>query len=81
MSKLHIPGPEGFALTSCGRQLNNHRADRAQDAKGASLAVSLTEYMDALKSRKACRHCGRASGILPRVIRAPIRTDWGDSDE
>lgn len=84
MSKLHIPGA-GAQLTSCGRQLNNHRADRAQDAKGASLSSTLTEYLDALAKGKACRHCGRASNILPPITRAIAdgegdESNWGDSE-
>lgn len=83
MPKLHIPGP-GLQRTACARQLNNHRADRAQDAVGASLATNIHEYLTALADGKACRHCGRAAGIVPRITRAIAddegeESNWGDN--
>lgn len=66
-SKLHIPGPGGKPL--CGRQLVNDRSGRTQTDSGRSLAATLDQYMAELVKGKACRHCGREAGILPRIIR------------
>ena len=77
--KLHIPGVSGNT-TLCGRQLNNHRSARAQDAANATVATSLQQYLDALAQRKACRHCGRVAGILPKLVRVTRNTDSDEGD-
>ena len=70
-SKLHLPGPGGKPL--CGRQLNNHRAERVQRADRVRVAEATPEaplervFLAALLDGKACRHCGYASGLLVRV--------------
>ncbi len=83
MPKLHIPGLGGRAATACARQLNNHRASRAQDAANATVATSLAEYSIALQDGKACRHCGRAVGLLPKLIRTvrTINNEESEGDE
>lgn len=81
MPKLHIPG-SGKAATACGRQLNNHRADRVQDSSNAAIAGSLDEYLTALEQGKACRFCGQASGIIPKPVRrSREEQNWGDEDQ
>lgn len=86
MSKLHLPLSQGDSLDSltvspyCGRQLNNDRTGRAQTASQVSYAGSVDEYLEALRTGRpgACKHCGRAAGILPRLTRT-VR-DEQDSD-
>lgn len=79
--KLHIPGPSGTA-TACARQLNNHRDTRAQLADKVTIAATAEEYISALRDGKACRHCGRAAKLLPKITRAPTRHEGeNDSDE
>lgn len=68
-SKLHIPSPTPNKPL-CGRQLVNDRTGRTQTDAGRSLAGSLDEYLAALSKRKACRHCGREAGIIPKIIRS-----------
>lgn len=83
MPKLHIPGASALQATSCGRQVNNHRSAKAQDAANAVLAESLDKYLEALAKGKACRFCGYASGILAKPARAIADgegedSNWGD---
>ncbi len=52
----------------CGRQLNNHRAERAQQADKLEFAGSLEEFTYRLLGRKACRHCAVKAGLLVRTV-------------
>ena len=76
--KLHIPS--GFAATACGRQLNNHRDARAQDAANAAIASTTGEYLQALQDGKACRHCGRVAGLVPKLVRVTRNTSDEESE-
>lgn len=68
-SKLHIPGPGAGPL--CGRQLNNHRSEGSQVSDRAVLAPTYEAFLTGLNEGKACRHCARAAGLLPRLVRGP----------
>ena len=72
MPKLHIPrqhSDSGTILAPlCGRQLNNNRASRVQAATRVSYATDEREFLEALMSGRACRHCGYTSGRLVRTI-------------
>lgn len=69
-SKLHLNISNKPA---CGRQLNNHREARAQLQDRALLVdfegfkVALGNSLLNLPGYKACRHCAKATGLLPRV--------------
>lgn len=75
-SKLHLPrfagtietdhGPmaEEIATPLCGRQLNNHRAQRSQLADKIEFAQSVEEFTYQLLSGKVCTHCAMKSGLL-----------------
>lgn len=52
----------------CGRQLNNHRGQRAQLADQIEFATSLPEFTYQLMGKRACRHCAIKAGLL---VRAP----------
>lgn len=80
MPKLHIPGSPGLTVTACGRQLNNHRTTKAQDAIGAAVSTTAQEYLTALASGKACRHCGREAGLLPRLTRTVQNSEDSDNE-
>ena len=80
MPKLHIPGPVALQATSCGRQLNNHRGLKAQDAANAAIAQSLDQYLEALAKGQACRFCGFASGIIAKPARAIADGEGEDSN-
>lgn len=94
MSKLHIPfltaevkptisesldTIQSFPL--CGRQLNNHRSARSQDSVNATMAGTLEEYMAALADGKACRHCGRVAGLVPKLVRQSKDLDSDEGDD
>lgn len=64
--KLHLPTASGSPL--CGRQLNNHRAQKSQQSDKITFAQSPDEFAYQLMSGKACRHCGYASGMLIKTI-------------
>lgn len=80
MPKLHIPGPSGYAITACGRQLNNHRNTRVQDTANVVLADTAGAYFDSLDKGKACRHCGRAVGLLPKIARSMRNSPDGEDE-
>lgn len=83
MSKLHIPGSDP-SRPLCGRQLNNHRDSRAQLSDKVTIAGSYEEYLNGLGNGKACRHCGRVAGLVPKLVRRVREQevdDEGDSDE
>lgn len=82
-SKLHIQlASTGKPL--CGRQLVNHRSAREQTDAGRDFATNTEQFMTALGERKACRHCAREAGLIPRVTRT-VRDEMdegeGDSGE
>lgn len=52
----------------CGRQLSNHRAQRAQIADRAQFAGSVAEFSFQLMSGRACRFCAYKSGLLVRTV-------------
>lgn len=87
MPKLHLPLSESFPNRPlCGRQLNNHRADRNQASDRVAFAQSGAEFNAAILGLKngqsvrpfGCRHCGYVSGLLVRTI--TVR-ESGDEDE
>ncbi len=67
-SKLHLPNKTNTGPL-CGRQLNNHRGAKAQNASNAAIATSVEHFIGALDKNKACRHCARAFGLLPALTR------------
>lgn len=52
----------------CGRQLNNHSAQRAQLSDRLEFAGSVEEFTYQLLGRKACRHCAIKAGLLVRTV-------------
>lgn len=77
MAQLHLPSPVSVSLPLCGRQLNNDREHRAQTVKQAVIAMDLDEFhraLGAIPRGKACKHCARSAGILPKLTRV-VRTE------
>lgn len=67
--KLHLArgGIDGLnTMPICGRQLNNHRAERRQQSDRVELATCVEEFTYQLLSRKACTHCATRAGLLVR---------------
>lgn len=89
MSKLHLPLSRGDSLESltvtpyCGRQLNNDRTARAQTASRIAYAGSVVEYLQALSTGRpgACKHCGRAARLVPRITRTVREQDSDEGEE
>lgn len=80
--KLHLAGA-GPNAPLCGRQLNNHRVERSQQADRIELAQSMEEFTYQLLSRKGCRHCAQKAGLLVRTVtvREPNEDEEPGDDE
>jgi len=75
-SKLHLPlltggesGIESLGIRPvCNRQLSNNRASRVQSIGSPAFAEGQAQFLAALLSGKACRHCAVASRLLVRTV-------------
>ncbi len=78
--KLHLPSKLNLALPLCGRVLSRDGELSFRDQRSMRTIVNSTQAKN-IHERDLCRHCLRAIGVLPALVRKPRKPEGELSDQ